>query len=1338
MNRPARITLKIVGALLALFGIAALAVLAILPSKWLEEKVRDRIVYEVERVSGGRVEIGRFHFDWKTLTAEVAPFVLHGKEPAGEAPLVQADSVRVGLKIISLMEKRVDLASATLLRPKVNLLVDANGRLNLPEPKLPRDGKIDPIQLIVSLKIKRLTVEQGLVHFGDQNIPLDIRGENIHTDLSYDTTGPRYYGSLAMDDLRIESAKRIALGFHMESKIVLEKSRVHFESGRLSMPKSVVDFSGEIDNLRDPRIAIDVKAEGELAELAKPLDMTEPKSGHVTFAGKLTYTAADSLLVAGNVTGKGLVIDEHGIRISDIGLKSAVQLRLHEVALRGAEVTALGGKFTGQAELKDFRRYSAKGTVTGISVQEVSRTAGVKGVAWNGLASGPVEVTGSFVRGARDFKGSGQFDVVPAAGGIPISGHVDAVYDQQAQRLDLGQSNLKTAATALNFNGTLGEHLAVKLESGDLNDLLPALQMTSGHSPDQPPQTLPLKLNAGGRASFEGTVDGKLDAAEISGNAVLNKFSSQGQSFETLTANLAVNPGGLRVRTFALTQDQLSLDGSLNVGLQNWKLVDASALSGTLRLRGARIEKLLADAGQKAPVTGVLSGSITVRGTYGSPQAVMEALVDKPTAYGEKYDRLRAEVRYSKDSLEVANGVLEQGAAQVSIAGSYRHPANDFRNGAVLFDVGTRGFTLEQVRTVQEYRPGMKGRFTLRMTGGARVEKAKPQLNNLNGQFAVQGLVVDNTALGNFVVEASTASGRLTLGTSGELRGSVLKGNGVFELAGDYPGSGQVEFSRMTVATIQELFRPKGKDPFPLDGFVEGKLTFSGPALKPELMTARMELPKVELFSTQKANLGKKQAQDLTLRNAGPIVAVADSKGIHLMSARLVGRDSNIEASGTLNLKDEKNPYDFRVNGDVNLAILQDYQPGLLATGHSAVNATIRGSFEQPVINGRLELKNATFYLEDFPNGIDQANGTMIFDHNRATISDRLTAQTGGGVIALTGFVGFGKGEIVYRLQGRADNVRYRGDGVSTTGNANVSLTGTSTHALLAGTVTIVKAGFNPKADLGSLLLATSVPISTPTTPNQFLRGLQLDIHVETVPNLQFMTSVTSDLQAEADLRIRGIAVRPVLSGQINVNQGDVQFFGNKYTINRGNIAFYNTTKIEPVLDMDLETQVRGVIVNINFSGPINKLNLSYRSDPPLQSNEIIALLAVGRAPGTNSSLASSQTVSQQGSLSSSTNTLLGQAIAAPISGRLQRFFGVSRLKIDPLLTGVNAVPQARLTLEQQISKDITLTYVTNLAQANQQLVKVEWNINRNWSAVALREENGVFGIDFLYKKRFK
>ena len=66
-----------------------------------------------------------------------------------------------------------------------------------------------------------------------------------------------------------------------------------------------------------------------------------------------------------------------------------------------------------------------------------------------------------------------------------------------------------------------------------------------------------------------------------------------------------------------------------------------------------------------------------------------------------------------------------------------------------------------------------------------------------------------------------------------------------------------------------------------------------------------------------------------------------------------------------------------------------------------------------------------------------------------------------------------------------------------------------------------------------------------------------------------------------------------------------------------------------------------------------------------------------------------------------------------PNSGRLQKFFGVSHIKIDPQLTDVTIVPQARLTMEQQVSSDVTLTYITNLAVTNQQIVRVQWDFSR-------------------------
>lgn len=98
---------------------------------------------------------------------------------------------------------------------------------------------------------------------------------------------------------------------------------------------------------------------------------------------------------------------------------------------------------------------------------------------------------------------------------------------------------------------------------------------------------------------------------------------------------------------------------------------------------------------------------------------------------------------------------------------------------------------------------------------------------------------------------------------------------------------------------------------------------------------------------------------------------------------------------------------------------------------------------------------------------------------------------------------------------------------------------------------------------------------------------------------------------------------------------------------------------------------------------------------------------------------------------------IAGASYFDPVTGRLQRFFGVSKLRIDPTLPGVENNPQARLTLDQQVTSAITFTYITNVTTSNPQVVRVEWALSKQWSVVALREENGVFGIDFYLKKRF-
>jgi translocation and assembly module TamB len=86
----------------------------------------------------------------------------------------------------------------------------------------------------------------------------------------------------------------------------------------------------------------------------------------------------------------------------------------------------------------------------------------------------------------------------------------------------------------------------------------------------------------------------------------------------------------------------------------------------------------------------------------------------------------------------------------------------------------------------------------------------------------------------------------------------------------------------------------------------------------------------------------------------------------------------------------------------------------------------------------------------------------------------------------------------------------------------------------------------------------------------------------------------------------------------------------------------------------------------------------------------------------------------------------------------VQRFFGASHVKIDPTVGYTDNLPQARLTLEQQVSKEITVTYVTNLNHTQEQMVQFEYDFSAHWSFIAVRQDNGLFGIDFQYRKRFK
>jgi translocation and assembly module TamB len=282
-----------------------------------------------------------------------------------------------------------------------------------------------------------------------------------------------------------------------------------------------------------------------------------------------------------------------------------------------------------------------------------------------------------------------------------------------------------------------------------------------------------------------------------------------------------------------------------------------------------------------------------------------------------------------------------------------------------------------------------------------------------------------------------------------------------------------------------------------------------------------------------------------------------------------------------------------------------------------------------------------------------------------------------------------------------------------------------------------MRLGVNPQFDFADYLIkgvrgAPALKIDSP------MNRVHLDVHVTSTPELPLQTSMLR-VSGNVDLHLRGTAFRPVVLGRVDLLEGTFDFNGTKYQMERGEITFTNPVQIYPTLDIELSSRVRDYEITLGFHGPIDRMTTTYRSDPPLSSSDIISLLALGRTAEETANPAMMGTSNYQPTVSESASTaLIGQALNATVSSRVQRLFGVSRLKIDPNVGGALNAGLARVTVEQAISNKLTLTYITNLNQSAQQIIQFEYNVNKNVSIIGVRDQTGVVSFDVLLRRRKK
>ncbi len=756
-------------------------------------------------------------------------------------------------------------------------------------------------------------------------------------------------------------------------------------------------------------------------------------------------------------------------------------------------------------------------------------------------------------------------------------------------------------------------------------------------------------------------------------------------------------------------------------------------------IRNLTVQKALGILGQGAvPVTGTLSADAHVAGTMQAPDANLQFQFARANVYGEPIDRLGGSVHYANTSIQIPSIQLAMPAGSVTLNGSYSHPAGSLDSGALTLKVDSSELQLAKVHHVVQAKPGLAGTLQLAadLSGDVLQRNGRRELlfTRLNADMSANRLRVGEANLGQAQFTAKSTGQNLKFEFDSDLAKSKIRLAGTSQLTGEYQTEASLTFGNIRYSNLAPFIEADPAVRPLFEAVVEGKASLKGPLLRTDGLTARLQLDQLQFVTRPKGSpTGGPATRTVDFHNDGPIVVALNNSNIEVEHFQITGPRTTIKASGGLNLAETRSPLSLNVDANADLGVLQDIDRDFYSSGTVAMNAVIRGTTSNPLINGRVELKNANVNYTDSPNGLSNANGVILLNGANATIQN-LSGESGGGKIALAGFVGYTGNAINFNLQATANKVRARYSGISVTSDAEVSLVGNSRRSLVSGKVTIRRIAYGASSDAGSFLSTASTPPSVPSAPSPLLAGMRIDLRILTSPDLRVVTTYADRLSIEADLAVRGTAIAPGMLGRVTVTDGQLVFFGNQYTVNTGTVNFYNPNAIQPVLNVSLETIAQNVDVVLGVSGPIDNLQLSYRSDPPLTFSQIVQLLATNTTPNDPTIAAHQPTPPQQSVSQMGTSAILGQAVANPLASRVQRVFGLSALKIDPSVAGSNGQPTAKVTLQQKIASNITFTYITDVTQTNSQIIRVEWAITPKFSGVGLRDFNGNVSIQMFYK----
>ncbi|HSB75466.1 MAG TPA: hypothetical protein VLC12_07430, partial [Terriglobales bacterium] len=826
-----------------------------------QQLVRARVIAQLQRSTGGRVELGSFQWNLAQLQFEAGNLTIHGREGPGEAPFFHADRVLVRMRIVSVLSERVALSYVGVERPVIHLVTYADGSTNQPQPSVTPPTLADNVQQLFRLAVQRLEVRQGELQFNHRSLPLDLTADDVVASMDYFLNPRHYQGRVSVGklDTRLQGMRPFASTAEAEFTLWPTSAQVSSLSWRSG--KSHVAASGHVDDFRRPTITAAYQGSVDLAELGAVMRRQELRGGAAEVQGHATYELG-TYQANGHVNAADVTLAAASGALRHASVSGDYSLSNDRFALSGLSGRALGGKLSGDLEIVSSVEPTMRASqshhlppaprqqhgVAHLRVEGVSLAEAAQSVSWRSVPFSRLHLAGTASGSVQaSWRGSPQnaeaqmfFTVLPPLreqpGTVPLTGHLQATYSGSRHLLTVSRLEVASPAGAVTANGVLGSssaNLSLNLVTSNVRELQPILAVFQG------PRRIPVIVH--GKATFNGNMAGRISAPTLSGHLQVTDFDSEIRPFlqsrqlsnrprmmhwDLLSAELQLSPSTLVLHRGVLRRGPAELDFDGNIGLKRYRVTSASPLSAGLRLQRGELADLEGLTGYSYPLSGEVDATLHAEGTWQSPQGQGTIQINHP-AYGAiRFTSLRTDISFAAGQADLQNLFLAQGAARVTGTAGYNFGTAQFH-----FNLQGSHFDLAKFSSLQAGRLQVAGQMDFALQGsGTR------QAPTVEGSLQLRHLVFDSEPEGDFTLTATTRGGSTHLAGRSQFTDASLDFDGDLKLQGNFPAQLTLRFSRLDLDPLLQAYM-RGR----LTGHSSsaGTITISGPLLRPRDLEVR-------------------------------------------------------------------------------------------------------------------------------------------------------------------------------------------------------------------------------------------------------------------------------------------------------------------------------------------------------------------------------------------------------------------------------------------------------------------------------------------------------------------